>query len=159
MTDTLEKVINLTNLHEHNDVNALVSIIVQEFRSRYAQYVYHNCSRVVCECHGYKRDREPSRVPVNMLKLLSQGSRKLQSYIWSRLRKNLPKSSKVHRLIKKVATRRKSRHKTSVTLVQKMRRKPIFRTRKVNSTMRYVNKLNTAKHKKEIFQILKVVFV
>ena len=45
----LEKVINLTNVHEHN---VLVSIKVQEFRSRYAKYVYYNCSRVVCECHG-----------------------------------------------------------------------------------------------------------
>ena len=95
----------MTNVHEHNDI--LVSIKVQEFRSRYAKYVYYNCSRVVCECHGYKRDREPSRVPVNMLKRLSQKSKKLQSYVWSRLRKNVPKSSKVHRLIKNVVTRRK----------------------------------------------------
>ena len=118
----------MTNVHEHNDV--LVSIKVPEFRSRYAKYVYYNCSRVVCECHGYKRDREPSRVPVNMLKRLSQKSKKLQSYVWSRLRKNVPKSSKVHRLIKNVVTRRKSRHKTRVRLVQKIRRKPIFRTKK-----------------------------
>ena len=48
--DILEKVINLTYVHKHND--ALVSIKVQEFRSRYAKYVYYNCSRVVCECHG-----------------------------------------------------------------------------------------------------------
>ena len=66
------------------------------------------------------------------------------------IEENLPKSSKVHRLIKNVATRRKSRHKTSVRLVQKIRRKPIFRTRKVNSTMRYINKSNTAKHGKNI---------
>ena len=36
--DILEKVINLTKVHEHNDV--LVSIKVQEFRSCYAKYVY-----------------------------------------------------------------------------------------------------------------------
>ena len=152
--DMLEKLINLTNVHEHNDI--LVSIKVQEFRSRYAKYVYYNCSRVVCECHGYKRDREPSRVPVNMLKRLSQKSKKLQSYVWSRLRKNVPKSSKVHRLIKNVVTRRKSRHKTRVRLVQKIRRKPIFRTKKVNSTMRYVNKSNTAKHGKKYFKYLRL---
>ena len=128
-----------------------MSIKVQEFRSCYAKYVYYNCCRVVCEiCHGYKLDCEPSRVPVNMLKRLSQKSKKLQSYVRSRLRKNVLKSSKVHRLVKNVATRRKSRHKTSVRLVQKIRRKPIFRTRKVNSTMRYVNKSNTAKHRKNI---------
>ena len=87
---------------------------------------------------------------MNMLKRLSQKSKKLQSYVRGRLRKNVLKSSKGHRLIKNVATRRKSRHKTSVRLVQKIRRKPIFRTRKVNSTMRYVNKSNTAKHRKNI---------
>ena len=142
-------------VHKHND--ALVSIKVQEFRSCYAKYVYYNCCRVVCEiCHSYKRDCEPSRVPVNMLKRLSQKSKKLQSYVRSRLRKNVLKSSKVHRLIKNVATRRKSRHKTSVRLVQKIRRKPIFRTRKVNSTMRYINKSNTAKHGKKYFKYLRL---
>ena len=93
---------------------------------------------------------------MNMLKRLSQKSRKLQSYVWSQLRKNVPKSSKVHRLIKNVVTRRKSRHKTRVRLVQKIRRKPIFRTKKVNSTMRYVNKSNTAKHGKKYFKYLRL---
>ena len=46
------------------------------------------------------------------------------------IEENVPKSSKVHRLIKNVVTRRKSRHKTRVRLVQKIRRKPIFRTKK-----------------------------
>ena len=73
--DILEQA--LANVHErHKDV--IASIKVQEFRSRYAKYVYYNCTRVICECHGYKRDREPSgRIPVNMLKRLSQKSRKL----------------------------------------------------------------------------------
>ena len=68
--DLLEKVLNMTNVHEHNDVT--VSIKVQQFRSRCAKYVYYNCTRVLCECHGCKRNREPSRVPVKMLKRLSQ---------------------------------------------------------------------------------------
>ena len=72
--DLLEKVINMINAHEHNDI----TIKVQQFRSRYAKYVYYNCTRVLCECHGYKRDREPSRIPVKMFKSLSQKSRKLR---------------------------------------------------------------------------------
>ena len=60
--DLLEKVVNMTNVHEHNDIT--VSIKVQQFRSRRAKSVYYNRTRVVCECHGYTRDREPSRVPV-----------------------------------------------------------------------------------------------
>ena len=37
--DLLEKVVNITNVHEHNDV--IVSIKVQQSRSRYAKYVYY----------------------------------------------------------------------------------------------------------------------
>ena len=68
--DLLEKVVNMTNVHERIDVT--VSITVQKFRSCCAMYLYYNCTRVLCECHGYKRDREPSRVPVKMLKRLSE---------------------------------------------------------------------------------------
>ena len=96
--DLLEKVVNMTNVQIHNDVT--VSIKVRQFRSRCAKYVYYDCTRVVYECHGHKRDHEPGRVPVRMLKRLSQKIRKLQSYVRSRLSKNVPKSSKVHDLIK-----------------------------------------------------------
>ena len=68
--DLLEKVVNMTNLREHNDVT--VSIKVQQFRSHCAESIYCNRARVVCECYSYKRDRELSRVPVRMLKRLSQ---------------------------------------------------------------------------------------
>ena len=136
--DLLEKVVIMTSVLEHNDVT--VSIKVQLFRCRYAKYVYYNCTRVLCECHGYKRHREPSRIPVKMLKRLSQNSRKLRCYVRSCLSKNVPRSSKVHHLIKNIATRKKSTHKTSRSFAQKMRRKTIFRgTRIVNSSMRYNN--------------------
>jgi len=39
--DLLQKVVNVTNVHERNDV--IVSIKVQQSRSRYAKYVYCNC--------------------------------------------------------------------------------------------------------------------
>ena len=41
--DLLEKVVNITNVYEHND--ATVSLKVQQSRSRYAKYVYYNCKR------------------------------------------------------------------------------------------------------------------
>ena len=100
--DIQEKVVNMTYVHDHNDVT--VSIKIKQFRSRCATSVYYNRTRAVCECHGYKRDREPSRVLVRMLKRLSQKIRKLLSYVQSRLGKNVPKSSKVHDLIKNNAT-------------------------------------------------------
>ena len=43
--DLLEKVVNMTNVHEHNDFT--VSIKVQQFRSRCAKSVYYNRTRVV----------------------------------------------------------------------------------------------------------------
>ena len=60
--DLLEKVVNMTN----------VSIKVKQFRFRCLNYVYHNCTHVVCDCLGYKRNHESSEVPVKMLKHLSQ---------------------------------------------------------------------------------------
>ena len=39
----LEKVVNITNVHERNDV--IVSIKVQPSRFRYAKYVYYNCTQ------------------------------------------------------------------------------------------------------------------
>ena len=57
-----------------------MSIKVPQLRSRCAKYVYYSCIRVVRECHGYKRDHEPGRVTVRMLKRLSQKIRKLQLF-------------------------------------------------------------------------------
>ena len=94
--NVLEKVINFAHVHEYNDMP--VSIKVEEVRSRHAKYVY-GYSRLECRSHEYKRDREPSRVPENMLKRLSQKNKKLQGYVWSCLRKKVPKSSKIHRFI------------------------------------------------------------
>ena len=72
--NVLEKVINFAHVHEYNDMP--VSIKVEEVRSRHAKYVY-GYSRLECRSHEYKRDREPSRVPENMLKRLSQKKQKI----------------------------------------------------------------------------------
>ena len=151
--DLLEKVVNKTNVQEHNDVT--VSIKVQQFRSRHEKYVYYNYTRVLCECHGYTHEREPSRVSVKMLKRLSQKIRKLQSYVRSRLSKNEQRSSKVHDLIKNNATRKEITHKTRARFIQKMRRKPNFRTRNVNSSMRYVYNSSRDKHGKNYLKYLR----
>jgi len=41
--DILESVVSITNVHEYNDV--IVSVEVQQSRSRYAKYVYYNCTQ------------------------------------------------------------------------------------------------------------------
>ena len=44
----LEKVVNRTIVHIKH--NVIVSIKVQQFRSRYTKFVYYNRTRVGCEC-------------------------------------------------------------------------------------------------------------
>ena len=151
--DLLEKVVNITNVQEHNDVT--VSIKVQQFRSRHEKYVYYNYTRVLYENNGYTHEREPSRVSVKMLKCLSQKIRKLQSYVRSRLSKNVQRSSKVHDLVKNNATRKEITHKTRARFIQKMRREPNFRTRNVNSSMRYVYNSSRDKHGKKYLKYLR----
>ena len=69
----------------------------EELRSRYAKLVYCNHNRVVRECHVSRcRDREPSRIPVKKLKRLSQKSRKLRVFVWKKILKITPLSSKLH---------------------------------------------------------------
>lgn len=48
--DLQEKIVNMTNVQEHNDIT--VSKKGQQFRSCYTKYVYYNCARVLCEYHG-----------------------------------------------------------------------------------------------------------
>ena len=67
----------MTNVRERNVVIVLMKgTTIQISFTIYAKYVYYNCIRVLCECHGYKCVREPSRIPVTMLKRLSQKSEK-----------------------------------------------------------------------------------
>ena len=74
--DLLEKAVNMTNVHEHND--GVVSIKVQQFRSRHEKYVYYNYTRVSCECHAINMIVNQAEYQ-KMLKRLSQKIRKLQS--------------------------------------------------------------------------------
>jgi len=82
-----------------------VTINVQKSRSRYAKYLYYNCARVVCECHQYKPDREPSRIPEKKLRYLTRNNRNPQCYVWHRVLKNIPESSKVHCIISGIKAR------------------------------------------------------
>ena len=96
-----ENTIYLCNISNNHDI--IVTINVQ--KSSYAKYLYYNFARVVCECHQYKRDREPSRIPEKKLRSLTRKNRNLQCYVWHRVLKNIPESSKVHRIISGVDAR------------------------------------------------------
>ena len=68
------------------------------------------------------------------------------------MRKNVPKSSKIHRFIKHTARRQKRTQKIAVRFVQKMR-KPIFRPRKINSSVKYGYNSNKDKNGKKYFRL------
>ena len=104
-----ENTLYLCNTSNNNDV--IVTINVQKSRSRYAKYLYYNCACVVCECHRYKRDREPSRIPEKKLRSLTRKNRNLQCYVRHRVLKNVPESSKVHRIISGVEARIKPKER------------------------------------------------
>ena len=81
--------------HQHDGVVKIK--YREELRSRYANFVYCNHNRVVRECHVSRcRDRKPSRIPVKKLKRLSQKSRKLRLFVWKKILKITPLSSKLH---------------------------------------------------------------
>ena len=80
---------------QHDDVMKIK--YTTELRSRYAKFVYFNHNHVTCECHMLRRhDREPGRTPMKKLKRLSQKSRKLRVFMWERILKVTPLSSKLH---------------------------------------------------------------
>jgi len=114
--DILEKVMDLSSRYKNNDV--MVTIKVQQFRSRYAKYVHYKYTRVVCECHGSKREREPSRIHVKK----SQKTTDKRS-VWRCIIKKTPKSSKMHHLDIKYTTSCKEKNKSSVRFVNKVRKK------------------------------------
>ena len=117
----------------------------------------YDYSRLECRSHEYKRDREPSRVPENMLKRLSKKKKKnyrvMYGVVWGKTHQSY---RKIHRFIKHTARRQKSTHKIAVRFVQKMRRKPIFRPRKINSLMKYGHNCNKDKHGKKYFKYFRL---
>jgi len=101
VVSSTDDLINTFDDHElhvntYNDNNTVTINMRKDCRSPYAKFVYYNYDSVVCSCHGGQRDREPSRIPVKKLTRLSQKSRKLRRYVWKKIVKNSPKSSKIH---------------------------------------------------------------
>ena len=85
-----------------------------------------------------RRDREPSRIPVKKLKRLSQKSRKLKVFVWKKILKITPLSSKLHgsiscRLRSQVKRRRII---ASLGSLEKVRKKPASIPRKFRQTVR-----------------------
>ena len=67
-------------------------------RSRYDKFVYFNRPRT----HGvHVRDREPSRIPKKRITRILKRSRKVRRLLRTYIRKNIPKSSRMHLLTNK----------------------------------------------------------
>ena len=108
-------------------------------RSRYAKFIYCNHNRVVRECHVSRcRDREPSRIPVKKLKRLSEKSRKLRVFVWKKILKITPLSSKLHVNISCRLSSQMKRRRIIASLgsFEKVRKKPASIRRKFRQTVR-----------------------
>ena len=100
----------------------------------------------MCECHQYKRDREPSRIPEKKLRSLTRKNRNLQCYVWHRLLKNIPESSKVHRIISGVEARikpkKRIRQRKYKAFLQTVKEKSILENTEIFHTLMTLRKLS-----------------
>ena len=98
-----------------------------------------NDNRVVRECHvSWRRDREPSRIPVKNLKRLSQKSKKLRIFMWKKILRSIHLSSKLHIYIScRLRSQMKRRRIiASLSSFEKVRKKPASTPRKFRQTVR-----------------------
>ena len=96
-------------------------------------------NRVVRECHvSWRRDREPSRIPVKNLKRLSQKSKKLRIFMWKKILRITPLSSKLHVYIscRLRCQMKRRRIIASLSSFEKVRKKPASIPRKFRQTVR-----------------------
>jgi len=82
-------------VHVYNDVAVTINI-TKHTRSRYSKYVYYNYRHLSSRGKVFKRDREPSHVPIQTLKRVDNKSRELRQFVYAHIRSNVPKSSKIH---------------------------------------------------------------
>ena len=69
-----------------------------ESRSRYAKFIYQKSVLTVRHIrHVVRREREPSRIPAKKLSSLFKKSRKLRKLVRKYIKKNVPRSSRIHR--------------------------------------------------------------
>ena len=71
-------------------------------RSRYAKFQYDNShvlNVTINRRHIGRRDRSPSRIPAKKLSRVLNKSRKLRRIVRKYIRRNIPKSSHIHRLL------------------------------------------------------------
>ena len=100
--------------------------------------MYCNYNRVVRECHlSGRRDPEPSRIPVKKLNRLSQKSKELRVFMWKKILRITPLSSKRHvyiscRLRSQIQRRRII---ASLSSFEKVRKKPASIPRKFRQTI------------------------
>jgi len=90
--DILDKT-NTLSVNASLCIDAKIRIkVTSDTRSRYSRFVYYNY-RYIRHSH---RNREPSRIPTRILSRLKTKNRKLRWIIYHQIRRNIPKSSKLH---------------------------------------------------------------
>ena len=73
------------------------TLTAQECRSRYAKF--YILSETRDNCHVGRRDREPSRILAKKLSRLLNKNRKLRKLVRNHIKLNVPRSSRIHRLL------------------------------------------------------------
>ena len=83
--------------------------ILNDCRSHYGKFVYQKSVLTVRHFrrHVARRDREPSRIPAKKLSRLLQKSRKLRKIVRKHIKKNVPRSSRIHRFTYALSRERK----------------------------------------------------
>ena len=74
-----------------------------ELRSRRGKFIYNRTYNPVGlnkVSHFSRRGRAPSRLPTKKIKSLFKKTRKLRLFVWKRILKNTPLSSKIHCYVK-----------------------------------------------------------
>ena len=80
------------------------TLATKECRSRYAKFIV---IKVRYNRHVGQRDQEPSRIPAKKISRLLKKSRNLCALVRKHLKKNVPRSSRIHRLVYAFSRERK----------------------------------------------------
>ena len=102
LNSSVNVVINRQNSSQSLSLQTTVTSTTQDCRSRYAKFVYEKCLLTVIinqKRHVGRRDREPSRIPGKKLSRLLKKNRNIRKLVRKYIKKNVPRSSHIHRLV------------------------------------------------------------
>ena len=149
--DLFEKAMQFSVIaHDDDDDDDDESFLTKNCRSRYEKFLYSTCHT---RTHAVRvRDREPSRIPYKKISSILHKSRNVSRVLRTYIKKNIPRSSRMHMFINvhlRRAHKRKIKFHSSV--VKKIKFKCVLSSKRVHQKYRkhkmklktnyYLNKL------------------